>query len=138
MTHSSGSSQAGDSDRAGEADAGAKERAAGVQGLAQLRDLIDQHFSLDELQTLSFDLGIEFEHLAGNIRPVKIQNLIIYLSQRERLPELLARLQDQRPAVSWQELALDGHSRWPAGEQETPGAAPAGPRTVRQAQYLDF
>jgi hypothetical protein len=114
------------------------EHTARIRGLALLRDLIDQHFSLDEIQTLSFDLGIEFEHLAGNTRPLKIQNLIIYLSQRERLSELLAQVQDQRPSVPWQRLALNARSDWTAEEAEAPGPAPHSPRLAARSQYLDF
>ncbi|MCB9445851.1 MAG: hypothetical protein H6669_16615, partial [Ardenticatenaceae bacterium] len=71
------------------------------RGFQQLRDLIDQHFTLEEIQGLCFDLSVEFEHLAGSTRPLKIQNLIAHLGQRQRLPDLLHWLKQQRPQVDW-------------------------------------
>ena len=113
-------------------------RSAEFQGLAELRNLIDQHFSLEEIQTLCFDMQVEFEHLAGNTRPLKIQNLIVYLTQRQRLPDLMEWLKQQRPNVSW-ELAQSAH--WPAMPTEEPSEAVvayAGERPGRMTQYLDF
>lgn len=113
-------------------------RSAEFQGLAELRNLIDQHFSLEEIQTLCFDMHVEFEHLAGNTRPLKIQNLIVYLAQRQLLPDLLNWLQQQRPNVSW-ELAQSAH--WPplpAAEPSESVVAFAAERPGRMTQYLDF
>ena len=33
--------------------------------LKQLRQLLTKHFSLEELRTLSFDLGIDFDEIGG-------------------------------------------------------------------------
>lgn len=49
-------------------------QAESYRGFKQLRELIDQHFTLEEIQGLCFDLTVEFEHLAGHTRPLKIQH----------------------------------------------------------------
>jgi hypothetical protein len=41
--------------------------------LPNLRDLLDAHFSNDDLRQLCFDLGIDYENLAGDTRTAKAQ-----------------------------------------------------------------
>ncbi|MCB9420172.1 MAG: CHAT domain-containing protein [Ardenticatenaceae bacterium] len=106
------------------------------RGFQQLRDLIDQHFTLEEIQGLCFDLSVEFEHLAGSTRPLKIQNLIAHLGQRQRLPDLLHWLKQQRPQVDW---AVAEQADWrPPVESFDFAAVPVHERPSRTPQYLDF
>ena len=108
------------------------------RGFQQLRDLIDQYFTLEEIQALCFDLSVDFDHLTGANRPLKIQSLITYLEHRQRLPDLLGRLKQQRPLVDWSAAEeFESSSQSP----ETPAesfTALVSERPGRMTQYLDF
>ena len=71
------------------------------QKLTQLRKLLIQHFSLDELRVLCFDLGLEYEDLSGDTRTTKMHSLIEYLQRRDELHLLLNAVTDHRPNVAW-------------------------------------
>jgi hypothetical protein len=58
---------------------------------------MDQHFNLDEIQLLCFDLGIDYEHLAGETKPKKIHELILMVVRNGLLPDLLELLVEERP-----------------------------------------
>jgi hypothetical protein len=72
--------------------------------LRELRTRIDQHFSLDEIQLLCFDLGVDYEHLSGQTKPIKAHGLIMYLAQRARLDALLQLVEAQRPGIDWPDI----------------------------------
>ena len=71
--------------------------------LAPLRDQLLRTFNLAELNGLCFDLGIDFESLAGQTRPEKAQSLVAYCDRHNRMDELLARVRALRPHVEWDE-----------------------------------
>lgn len=71
------------------------------QKLTQLRKLLIQHFSLEELRVLCFDLGLEYEDLSGDTRTTKMHGLIEYLQRRGELYQLLNEVIDHRPNVTW-------------------------------------
>ena len=87
------------------------------QKLTQLRKLLIQHFSLDELRVLCFDLGLEYEDLPGDTLSTKIHAMIGHLQRRSQLPTLLEEVAEQRPAVAWP--ALNNH---PASTSSAPAA----------------
>ena len=57
--------------------------------LSTLRQLIDQHFNLDEIHELCTDLGIDYEHLRGETKPPKIEALLSHCQRHGRLPDLI-------------------------------------------------
>lgn len=69
--------------------------------LKQLRNLLSAHIGLADLKELTFDLGIDYEELAGGSKTIKILELITYLERRGRLGELIGELKDKRPDVEW-------------------------------------
>lgn len=71
------------------------------QKLTQLRKLLIEHFSLDELRVFCFDLGLEYEDLPGDTRTTKMHGLIEYLQRRGELSRLLDEVIEQRPNVGW-------------------------------------
>lgn len=71
------------------------------QKLTQLRKLLIQHFSLDELRVLCFDLGLEYDDLPGDTKTTKMHGLIEYLQRRDELNRLLEEAVDHRPHVAW-------------------------------------
>ncbi|MFO7539000.1 MAG: hypothetical protein R6X32_13225 [Chloroflexota bacterium] len=68
---------------------------------SKLRQLVHQHFSLEELFTLCFDLQIEVENLPRNRKDVFVRELIIHIQRLHRLEEFLAALKESRPHIDW-------------------------------------
>ncbi len=68
---------------------------------ASLRQNLERHFSLSTLQTLCFDMGIEFENLPGETRSDKVRALIELCERTEQIDELLEHCRAQRPEVTW-------------------------------------
>jgi formylglycine-generating enzyme required for sulfatase activity len=74
------------------------------QKLISLRRLLIDHFNLEELKVLCFDLHSDYEGLAGDTKTTKIHNFIMYLKRRGMLQQLLEKVQDERPHVDWPEF----------------------------------
>ena len=92
------------------------------QKLTQLRKLIIQHFSLDELRVLCSDLGLEYEDLPGDTRTTKMHGLIEYLQRRGELSRLLDEVIEQRSNVDWPSFADEKLSseRYELASQDNP------------------
>jgi hypothetical protein len=73
--------------------------------LSELHRNIADHFNMSELQSLCFDLGIDYENLGGANKIDKIRELITYLQRRGNLEELVVYCTQLRPNVGWRELA---------------------------------
>lgn len=73
---------------------------------AQLRELLDQHFNEEELRTLCFDVGVDYDSLGGRGKAANARELIELLQRQRLLPELLRVLHQQRPAVNWPDLSM--------------------------------
>lgn len=76
--------------------------------LSTLRDLIDNHYSDDELSYLAFDLSIEYENIGGKNTPKKrkVQELVQYCCRHELLDDLIQRLEQEHPRVNWRPQPL--------------------------------
>lgn len=72
-----------------------------------LHSFIANHFSLEELQILSFDLSIDYDHLVGEIKPIKIISLLLYALRNGRIPALMNLLKEYRPNVLWPDFSPD-------------------------------
>ncbi len=69
---------------------------------SQLRHLLAEHFSLDELRTLYQNIDISFDELLGtNTTSAKSRGLITYLENRGRLDDLVLAAARARPQVNW-------------------------------------
>lgn len=66
-----------------------------------LRSQITAHFSLDELEGIAFDLGVDWDELSGNTKSLKTLSLIRLIGRNHRLPELVDNLKAERPVVDW-------------------------------------
>ena len=69
--------------------------------LSELRKSMDQYFSQEEIILLCLDLGIDYEHLPGQAKPMKIHNLILHLTRRDYLTNLIELCRQLRPKASW-------------------------------------
>ena len=66
---------------------------------AQLLAVLNSSFNMTELNSLCFDMGIEFEDLEGSTRQGKAQALIQYCQRLGRFSELVQRIRQARPHV---------------------------------------
>jgi len=70
----------------------------------ELRKLLETHLSVGDVEVISFDLGIEYEDIKGDTKPIKIVSLIKYLARLGRLEELITLLKNERPIVAWPDI----------------------------------
>jgi hypothetical protein len=72
--------------------------------LAELHRKLAEYFSDEELETLCFDLGIDYADLPADGKAFKARDLVGVMERRGRIPELTAAAAKQRPNVSWDML----------------------------------
>ena len=75
--------------------------------LSALLAQMDGAFSLEEVKSLCFELGVDFDNLRGETKEGRIRDLIVQLVRRNRLPALLAALRAQRPDDAWADAPPD-------------------------------
>lgn len=90
----------------------------------KLRQLLGDHFSREELRSLCFDLGIDYEDYPES-KDGLARELILHLEREGRLADLLGTCQTLRPYVPWPGVHACPDSRLPC-EPETV-SVPAGP-----------
>lgn len=66
---------------------------------------IDRHYSLDELRTLCFELGVDYDNLPGEGKKGKARELILSESRRRGLERLAGLLRREHPEAFKRELA---------------------------------
>ncbi|NKQ34149.1 MAG: NACHT domain-containing protein, partial [Chloroflexi bacterium] len=69
--------------------------------LTELHQRLNQHFNLAEIQTLCLQLHVDYESIPGQEKPSIIRELLLALGRRNRLPDLISLLQQERPNVTW-------------------------------------
>ena len=58
-----------------------------------------RRFSLEELRTLCFRVGIEYDSVKGEGKAAKARELILYMKRREQLLDLSREIQQMRPDI---------------------------------------
>ena len=81
--------------------------------LAYLREVLTGRFDDEELRSLSFDLGVDYDLLEGESKAGKARELVAYFERRRRVPELLKVAKRQRPDIDWENLALESRRTTP-------------------------
>lgn len=84
--------------------------------LINLRQALSTRLSEDELRSLCFDLGVDYENLGGESKAAHARNLISLFDRRERVDELVAACQKTFPALPWNNLLEGVTSTVPATE----------------------
>ncbi len=84
-----------------------QERPIPTERLRTVRDQMVERFSLSELRDLCFELGLNWDQLAGDTLDGKAIALLERLNRQARLPALLARLHVLHPDVAWELDDLD-------------------------------
>jgi hypothetical protein len=62
--------------------------------------VLDTRFSMEELQEVCFELGLEWDDLAGGTRGAKARELINFLRRRGRLEALVDIIGRNRPDIA--------------------------------------
>ena len=78
-----------------------EEEQNGYQDVLQIYRKMEPHFNLSDLQTLSFELGVNFEDINGQNRLEKLREFLIYIDQRGKLNDLIEKCKEARPQISW-------------------------------------
>jgi hypothetical protein len=68
---------------------------------AQLRRLLGLCFSLGEIKTLAFDIGLDYDELGGETKTSKIRDLIIAAEREDRLETLITAAEQMRSHIHW-------------------------------------
>ena len=76
-----------------------------VVDFKELRQIITDHFSISDLQTLCFDLGIDYEDLHSNGKTDFARKLIEHCKRNGRVKDLLDYCIKVRPHIEWNIIA---------------------------------
>jgi XTP/dITP diphosphohydrolase len=68
---------------------------------ASLLETFIQSFSLDELDDLIFNLGLDPEEISGRVKRERMRELILYFSRRQQMARLMQVACQARPNVDW-------------------------------------
>lgn len=63
------------------------------------RTILVDRFDLSGIKTLCFDIGVSYEGLSGETKPMKAMSLIEYLRRRGKTNVLVQWLLDNRPDI---------------------------------------
>jgi AAA+ ATPase superfamily predicted ATPase len=66
----------------------------------RLLAIITSYFNLEELRTLYFDLGIDYDSLSGMGKGGKARELIMFMERHGRLDELVRLITEYRPSIN--------------------------------------
>ena len=72
--------------------------------LTQLREILDTRFNREELRTLCFDLGLDYDDLPGEGKAAKARELVVHMQQLGRIPDLIRAAARMRSDVAWERL----------------------------------
>lgn len=85
--------------------------------LSDLHGKLSSYFNLEEIRTICFGMGVDYDSLPGEGKAAKARELIYELARKGRLQELVDRLRIERRHVAWAD---------PPADLELPQAAAAG------------
>lgn len=106
----------------------------------ELRKILESYFDETELETLCFDLRVDYESLAGDSKTHKVVDLVRTFARTGRVDELIDYCSRMRPNVPWGQLrqaaatnplVVDAHPDQPyvppPRTPAPPASAPSGP-----------
>ena len=73
---------------------------------ALLRENLVSYFEVGDLESLCFDLGLDYDGLSGDGKAAKVVKVIEYFSRNGRIVDLIDRCAHLRPTVDWSGLRL--------------------------------
>ncbi|MEM7112798.1 MAG: pentapeptide repeat-containing protein [Chloroflexota bacterium] len=78
-----------------------------MANLSRLRKLIVEKLNLNELETLAFDVSVNWDELAGKTLSTKAKSFLEHIDRRKGIPSMLEMLQETRPETNWLEITSD-------------------------------
>jgi hypothetical protein len=75
--------------------------AGGKVDRVKFRQFLTDYFNDDELRELCFDMGIDYENLAGVGKASKARELITYAERHGSFEELVKTARQLRPNIAW-------------------------------------
>lgn len=86
-----------------------------------LFESLNRYFSLDEIRTICFNMGIDYDSIPGEAKSAKTRELIQDLARNQRLRELLDLVTRYRPRVAWppmpENFQLSSSLEWASSSQ---------------------
>lgn len=73
-------------------------------GRLQLRQNIQTYFNKDEIETICFDLGIDYDNLSGDTKESLVREMLLHTARKQQLDVLLEICRQRRPQVNWPEI----------------------------------
>lgn len=95
-----------------------------------LRQTIFEHFNLDEIETLCFDLNIDFEGLKGSSKHAKARELVYFCERTKRTHELVEIIHRFRPNLVLSDQKSVESMPVEKSTEEKPIASPAVVRPI--------
>ena len=104
--------------------------AAYRQKLGALQDELAARFGADDLRTLCFKLGIDYDDLPGESKQGKARELVVYCVRVSRLHELVSLCSQQRPNGQWPAFSPSELTPSPPIERPKVDSSPSGTDTA--------
>ncbi len=104
--------------------------------LAQLQQIVDRHFGEEELVTLCFQLGVEYDNLPAKGKSHKARELVRNLERRGRVLKLVELVEQQRSEVPWGNQLDSIKQTLSQPATYSPPPSRPGPRTDRRLETL--
>ena len=83
--------------------------------LADVQSKLNTYFSGEEIETLAFVLGIDYDALRGGTKPTKVNALILDAARKGQIAQLLGWARRERTNVTWPEMCIrDRRCAYPA------------------------
>jgi Domain of unknown function (DUF4062)/Effector-associated domain 7 len=76
-------------------------RPAPSNSCTDLHAALVRHFDTEELKTLCFVLGVDYDNLGGSGKEGKARDLITYMERRGKVDALAAEFRRLRPGIEW-------------------------------------
>ncbi len=67
----------------------------------ELLHKIVRYFDEDELETICFDLDLDYNNLKGGQKKARVREMIITLEKLKRIDDLIEILAEERPDIKW-------------------------------------
>lgn len=87
--------------------------------IVKINEFIMNHFNQDELNTLSFQMGIDFENITGDSKESKAREFVLHLARRNRLAELEEMIQGMRPGIPLDHIMVEETDEQPSAADKS-------------------
>lgn len=86
--------------------------------LSDLRRMLVERFNIEELHTLCFELGLDYESLPGAEKESKARELVTHLDRHQLLSRLIEVGKQLRPDINWHHIFVGWPQLIPVGPVE--------------------